>query len=656
MEKEKQTNEMQSNFTPEEDDGVKKLRYDPNKKEKDEILFVYKEFEEMRSERNNNYTQFNDRTLLQFVEDSKKRVQGYVPSRDAQGKDEWQSNVFNQATRNKLKAILASVALTPPKTPVRAKNEADGGYDIARGEYMENLVKHATSHDNKEIQIFWEGWQCATEGSVIKYIGYLKSVQKRKFIKSYNFETGEMTFDEKEVVVNDECVDFFVPLKELFIKNFYVHDIQRQSAVAWVRVVDKETAELEFGRYKNWKYVYGKGNSAIDSDLQDFFKERVESDEYEIIKYYNKSKDMYSVIINGVLILSTPLLWGMRKKSYPFAKTICEPFNGVDFFYGNSLANANSDAQDTINSLYNMGLDKTYRSLVPQRLIGNVNKDLMEAENEEYGMENDVYVSDVAQVKWLETPGLNNSEMAMIKWVGQQLDLGMVDQTQQGVAGRGVTAREIVIANENAKKLKGIFFLFLSDLWVQKTKLFITNILMHYPLARISESIGEDGAKVMQETFPTYFVNNAEFPNGDNGTLAIQFVSSKEELPTQEQLDIDEEVMKLKGMKYNKVAMVQDYFNNYEYEPEVVSDMLYQQDRAEEQATFADKLKIIMSAFPEYYENNKRTLFLDFLKAYQDKESRYNLEIPQAPAMLPDDSPMGGGNEKVVANENQMTG
>jgi len=297
----------------------------------------------------------------------------------------------------------------------------------------------------------------------------------------------------------------------------------------------------------------------------------------------------------------------MRKKSYPFAKTICEPFNGVDFFYGNSLANANSDAQDTINSLYNMGLDKTYRSLVPQRLIGNVNKDLMEMENEEYGMENDVYVSDVTQVKWLETPGLNNSEMAMIKWVGQQLDLGMVDQTQQGVAGRGVTAREIVIANENAKKLKGIFFLFLSDLWVQKTKLFITNILMHYPLARISESIGEDGAKVMQETFPTYFVNNAEFPNGDNGTLAIQFVSSKEELPTQEDLDIDEEVMKLKGMKYNKVAMVQDYFNNYEYEPEVVSDMLYQQDRAEEQATFADKLKIIMSAFPEYYENNKRT-------------------------------------------------
>ena len=31
-----------------------------------------------------------------------------------------------------------------------------------------------------------------------------------------------MIFDEKEVVVNDECVDAFVPLRELFIKNFYI--------------------------------------------------------------------------------------------------------------------------------------------------------------------------------------------------------------------------------------------------------------------------------------------------------------------------------------------------------------------------------------------------------------------------------------------------
>lgn len=646
--KTKETNEMQSNFTPEEGEEEKALKYDPSDKEKEEIDFIYSDFETMRKVRNNKYTQFNDRTLLDFVEDSKRRVQGYLPSKESQGKDEWQSNVFNQSTRNKLKAILASVAMTPPRTPIRAKKSDTGEYDVVRGEYMQNLVQHTTGHENKEIQIFWEGWQASVEGTIIKYVGYLKSVQKRKFIKSYNFETGEMVFDEKDVVVNDECVDFFVPLKELFIRNIYIHDIQDQPALAWVRVVDRATAEMEFGRYKNWKFVHGKGNSSIDSDLNDFFKERVEEDEYEIIKYYNKSQDMYSVIINGVLILSTPLLWGMRKKVYPFAKTICEPFNGRDFFYGNSLPNANSDAQDMINSFYNMASDKTYRSLVPQRLIGNVNKDLLEMENEEYGMENDIYVSDVSQVKWLETPGLNNSEMAMIKWVGQQLDLGLVDATQQGMSGKGVTAREIVIADEHAKKLKGMFFLFLSDLWVQKTKLFVVNILMHYPIAKIAEKIGEDGAKVIQETYPTYFINNTKFPNGDIGTLAIQFVKSKEDLPSQDSIDVDEEIMKLKGIKYNKVAMTADYFNDYEYEPEVVSDTLYQEDIAREQAVFSEKLKIMMTAFPEYYDSNKKVLFLDFLKAYQDKESKYNLDIPQMPAMSGVGLP-NVNNPKVVA-------
>lgn len=44
------------------------------------------------------------------------------------------------------------------------------------------------------------------------------------------------------------------------------------------------------------------------------------------------------------------------------------------------------------------------------------------------------------------------------------MDLGTVSENQQGVTGKGVTAREIVIANENAKKLKGIFFMFLTDL------------------------------------------------------------------------------------------------------------------------------------------------------------------------------------------------
>ena len=259
--------------------------YKSSDSEKEKVGFIYKEFDEMISARNETYTQFNHYTLLEFIEDSRLRVQGFVPSAEDQGKEDWQSNVFNQGTRNKLKAFVAAVASTPPQTPIRARNIKDGMYDEARGEYMENLVNYARSHSNPEVEIFWEAWQGATEGTIIKYNGYLKSVQKRKFIKSYNFQTGEMIFDEKEVVVNDECVDAFVPLRELFIKNFYIYDIQKQPSLVWARTVDRETAELEFGRYPNFKYVHGKNSGYISNEMADFFRDRVDEEEYEILKY-----------------------------------------------------------------------------------------------------------------------------------------------------------------------------------------------------------------------------------------------------------------------------------------------------------------------------------------------------------------------------------
>lgn len=626
-----------------EEEKKENLVYNPNEKEREEISYIYKELDEMITARNQTYRQFNGRTLIGFIDDSEKRLQGYVPDRESQDKEDWQSNVFNQSTRNKTKALVAAVATNPPKTPIRARSVLDSSYDIRRGEYMESLVSHARAQSNPEVQIFWEAWEGCGKGTIIKYIGYLKSVQKRKFIKSYNLETGDMQFGERDVVVSDECVDAFVPLNELFIKNFYCFDIQDEPAVAWVRYLDRATVEMELGKYKNWKYCQGKNSEQYKSETQTFFLEkfqdRVDEDEYEVIKYYNKSKDMYSILCNGVLLLSAPLLWGMRKKYYPFAKQIFAPFAGREFFYGNSLPNENMDVQDTINTLYNMSLDKTYRSLNPQLLVGTKNKDLLEMENESIGMEDTVYVDDVSQVKYLENNGITSSEMAMIKWVGQQMDLGSVDTIQQGVSGKGVTAREIVIANENAKKIKGIFFTFLSDLWVQKTKLTITNILMHYPLPKIENLIGKDGATVIKETYPTYYIRNADFPNGQKGTMAIQFVGSRKELPSRDDLDIEEEMAKLKGISMQKVAMTKEYFTDYEYEPEVVTDSLYQQDLAQDQAVFMEKLRVIMLGFPEVFQQNKKVLFEDFVKAYREKSDKYNLE-PPAPQPMPAELPI----------------
>jgi len=620
--------------------------YIPTVEERKVLDFVYTEVDEMIKVRNKSYTQFNDRNLVQFIDDSEKRVQGYVPTREEQGKEDWQSNVFNQTTRNKLKAVVAAVASTPPDLHYRAVSLGDGGLDIRRADIIESLVSHSRNNSNMETEIFWEGWTCATVGTVIKYDGYLKTKYSRKFIKSYDLITGDLEFDEKEVEVNDECVDVLVPLQELFIKSPQTHNIQDQPAIAWIRYMDFASIEQEFGKYKNFEYVYSSSRvGTYESDIETFFykrwNERVDDlDDYEVIKYYNRFKDTYYIVINGVLLLSAPMLWGRKDKVYPFSKTIFEPFSGQQFFYGNSLPNANMDTQDVINTLYNMSLDKTYRSMNPPLLAGIKNKDLLEMENENIGMESTLYVEDVNQVVYQKVPGITDSEMGMIKWVAQGMDMGTVDMTQQGIAGRGVTAREIVISNENAKKLKGVFFMFLTDLWIQKTKLRILNILTNYTQPKVEEIVGPDGSATYKESFRKILVPGSKFPDGSSGMLEIQFAKTQKELPSRNELDIEEEKFRIQGEKYEKIGVLSTYLDEYDYDVQVVSETLHQKDSAEAQALFQEKAQIMSSLFPQIFMSNQEVLYDDFMTAYNDDKARYNLTPPQPEAPIEGE---GGG-------------
>ena len=632
----------------EAEEKVKPKIYVPDKEETKDLDFVYKEVEEMIDQRHQTPRQFNGRTLVQFVDDSDKRVQGYVPTREEQGKEEWQSNVFNQTTRNKLKAVVAGVSSTPPDLHYKAVSLLDGGLDLRRAGVIENLVTHSRNNSNVETEIFWEAWTCATQGTVIKYDGFLKTKYKRKFIKSYDLITGEMDFEEKEVEVNDECIDVLVPISEFFIKSFHIHDVQDQPAVAWIRYLDFDSIDKEFGQYKNFKYVTDKTRAGTCQDETETFfykkwQKRVEDEgEYEVIKYYNRFKDKYCVVINGVLILSAPMLWGRRDKIYPFSKTIFEPFSGKDFFYGDSLPNANMDVQDVINSLYNMSLDKTYRSMSPPLLAGMANKDLLEMENENIGMDSTIYVEDINQIEYQKIPGITNSEMSMIKWVAQEMDMGTVDQTQQGIAGRGVTAREIVIANEHAKKLKGVFFMFLTDLWIQKTKIRIPNILTNYTQPKVEEIVGPDGAVTYKESFRKILVEGSKFPDGSSGTLEIQFAQNADKLPNRKELDIEEEKYRIQGERYEKIGIVSTYLDEFSYDVQVIAESLHQKDSAEAQAIFQEKANTMTTYFPQLFMANSEVLFEDFASAYGEDKARYNLTPPPPVESDPGEGGEGG--------------
>lgn len=608
-------------------------KYNPSKEDKELIGRIYTDFEYMRNLRNQRWKYFNDRTLKELIDDAQLRLNGYVPSRASQGKEPWQSNFFHPVTKNKFKASIAAVALDIPQTKLVAQNEKFGR-DATRADIMKHLVKFSYDQDNKEEQIFFEAWEALEKGTVIVYDGYLKSNSKRKIIKSFDPKTGEIETEEKDIETDNQCVNFIVPLMNLYIWDWTIFDIQKQPKIQWVERMDVESFNTEFGKYPNANYVKTSAQltdkNEADTFFKEFWQERLKGDEpIEVIKSFDKGKDEFVILANGVKLFESPIILGKKKKWYPFAKTVSEPF-GTDFFYGNPFPNSLMGEQDIINSLYNMTTDKTYRSMITPMLIGNTNKDDFDLEDHEVTLDTKIYVQDIEQVKPMPIAGVSQSDVKMIEIISRGLDLSSVDSNQQGVAGRGVTAREVVIANENAKKLKGILYMFLTSLWIQKIKLRIMNILTYYPQPKVEMIVGEKGTNRIDK-YRSFMVDNAELSDGSKGTLGISMVGSEQELPSQKEVDIQEEKQRMQsGDKYEQVYITSDYLDDWIYDIKVVSDSIYQKESGLTQVKMEEKLRVLGVYFPDIVTANKEKLAKDTLIAYEDEPDEYEL-APKAP-------------------------
>lgn len=613
--------------------------YIPKKSEQVTLKRVYDDLDHMLDERKKGWKYFNDRNLKEYIDDSQLRLNGYVPTREEQGKESWQSNVFHPVTRNKFKAMLASVALDVPQVRITAQNEKSQR-DHKRAKIIKNLVNFSYSQDNKEENVFFEGWEAAEKGTVIIYDGYLKAKAKRKVITSFDTETGEIETKEEEIETDSQCFEQTVPLMNFYPYDFHIFDVQKQPCIVWLERKRKEDFEQEYGKYKNAKQVPDSVPLTQDSEENTFYTERW-ADRYsdeapiEVIKYYNKLNDEFIVIANGVIILNVPLLLGKKKKWYPFAKTVFEPIAG-DFFYGKSLPDILMGEQDVINALFNMALDKTYKSMGAILLIGNTNKDDFDLEDQNTTIDTKIYVQDITQVREMPVSGVDQADLKMIELVSRGLDLSSVDSNQSGVPGRGVTAREVVIANENAKKLKGIMYLFLTSLWIQKIKLRIMNIMVYYPKPKVKEILGESDKDNLLDEYQSFSVDNAELEGGVKGTMGIEIYPDEKSLPSKDEADIRAMTYREKSKEnYDYIAISSDYLDNWIYDVKVVSESVFQQESSLSQLKMQEKLNMIATFFPQVLMMNQEKLATDTLTAFDDDPDEYTLE--QAPQ-----PPMGG--------------
>jgi len=626
--------------------GVAKPDWSPTETQKKRIGDVYSERAEMIEKRNLTYVQFNDRTLQEFIDDSEKRLNAYVLDRASQGKEEWQANFATRAYANKAKALLAATARDIPDMHFKAVND-DDQFDHFAAEIAQNLVRHSYHQGNPQEDLFFLAWSNVGKGTVIECEDIQKNVYQKSQIKSFDLMTGDVEEEMLEKESYGEPYSYEVPLMNLLIKNFYIRDVQDQpSLIHETFYADRERFDAIFGGYPNAKFVKNLKDIKPEEHDTYFHKNWSEACKdgrgFLVSRYMNKwvgVRGTYRIVANGVELYNGPMLWAnITRKNYgrpvyPFPKTIYEPFANTDFFYGNSLPNSAMGEGDVLNTLYNTGLDKQYRSMVPPLLIGMVNKDMLDLEDEMVAGDTKIYVDDIAQVKQMEIKGITDSDVKMIDLISRGLDLTTLDPMQQGAPQKYVTARAAVAADERARQLKGVFFMFMESLWLQKVRLRLPNILMTYMRPKLIEIIGEDGLVKLTEKPRTFNVDKTELSDGTRGTLALEF-RNKEQMTDRKAMRLDveaeEERNYLAGKPYEKVVMSFERLMKLSFDIEIVPETLWQSSQSTSMALASEKVQFINKVFPEYFAENKEMLFREMIKNYNDDPGRYKLPKPMS--------------------------
>lgn len=619
----------------------------------EEVARITKRMNEMSELQGRVWREFNERTLKQYQDDNQKRANNYVEPR-SDDIDDWQTRGFEGITREKMFAFTAKVAMRRPQYKFKAVKQ-DGAIDRLSAEVVEDFYDYSWEYEDPTgVQFFFDAWEAAGSGTVIRWEGVEQYKEEYEDFDEYDVTTGELkglkTIETKSEV---NCKSRRVSLKHFFVSDWYEPNIQNQPAIAEVQIMNRAKFDRTYGHYMNADRVPELSSRASWEYDDSFYMEQWEGVDEEMVHvthFYSKEngKCIYRIVANGVLILATP---SPRKDGkYPYTKGIFKPHANSDFFYGKALPDEIASDQDVYNAFKNMVIDRSI--LYVQRPMitdggGEVEDDIL-GPNKLLNIKGNITTLDIAPV--------GQADMAMLEYLRGSADRQTSDSAQSGYGGTGVTAREIVIADENARKLAGIFRLFLEDFDLGGARLRVANILQFYfePI-KTTEILSDKKTEDIRNAYKMITLDDRKLSDGKTGTKVVSVYGTKEELPTRDELDIQEEVAKLQGMEVEKVAITSEYIRNINLNIAIIPESSFEQSRSLKLALEVEYIQTIGQFFPQKLQEYGEALFRNLNEVYDKDPTLFEQKEQQQPQQLPQEAMQGMPQGQDIAGQLAQT-
>jgi|TARA_Y100000310_G_scaffold140332_2_gene139706 hypothetical protein len=514
-----------------------------------------------REIREDAHVEFDGMTYEEYYESNAKAANSYIPPR----KNLRDTRIVTGTTLEKVATLISSVlnlVFEPNLTAYNEKNEIVSQL----GETMEALIRksrdvEAPGYDVKRPLIYKElldQGTCFVEDVMVEW----REVEK-KLRKNSTWAEGielKKNWSEKFSKTYREIRSNLLEGTSVYLGNIKEFYLEYQPYVFVRELIPYEEAQKLYGEWERFKHVPATiQHFSVQPNHREYrhwnlieFKPGF----VEVIKYQDKPKNEYQVLLNGVLMLPIgfPLSALTGKRDYSIAKGDVSPI-GRFFAYSKSIPAKTKVDQAVLDEFYKVFIRKTQKSLAPP-MANNTGKTLTSKIFDPAIIVNDIDPNRLVEIG--TNDGVSSAEFSMFELISQTIDKKSVSPVFEGQPQSGEqTATEIVELKKQSMQKLGLVMWGISNLEKKMSWLRLYNIIKYWTEAedlRANKFRGQ-----LQDVFKKIEVEDS-FEDGTSGTRVIEF---RDKVPESGQLLAEQKLTKkTTGRNVKKIVIKPEDLRN----------------------------------------------------------------------------------------------
>lgn len=387
-----------------------------------------------RNQRETKHDEFDGMTYQQYCESNRKGANAYIEPK----KNKEDTTFVTGTTRQKIQALLSILNNINLSYEVKAYNERAVEI-VEMGKAIEEIIAKTNELDGDEEKKLLRQYTLLEQGTV-----FIEEIWKNEFVlekeETIPFDgtnLKEAKWNKFYKKISDGPSRNILLNENVYLGDITIFDIAEQPFLFTIEQMPYDKAKSIYGDWERWKNVNKDNIKYFDlapttsTYNNNWSLSEVIKDHVEIVKYQNRFKNEYAIIINGTLMtpvgLPLPRKWG-RGVEYNITKQTLG--SKPHWAYGVSIPQVLKTKQYILDEMMRLAILKTQKSFSPTRfnMSGTVlsSRAFMPGKII-HGIDPDKIKTDS------ESQGMTKSELAMI----QQIQSSMEDDSpSQSLAGK----------------------------------------------------------------------------------------------------------------------------------------------------------------------------------------------------------------------------